>query len=60
MTEIEFMRRLRTDAARELERVKMLAGILPFTYLEWLDERAAALADTIRQYDEALAAKRAP
>jgi|KBSMisStandDraft_5_1062788.scaffolds.fasta_scaffold2318948_2 hypothetical protein len=53
MTEIELLQRLRADAVRELDRVKMLAGILPFTYLEWLDQRAAKLNDTIRQFDQA-------
>ncbi len=54
MTEIELMQRLKADAVRELERVRVLAGILPFNYLEWLDQRAARLGETIRQYDEAL------
>jgi hypothetical protein len=55
MTEVELMQRLRADAVLDLERVKVLAGILPFTYLERLDQRAAALSGMIRQYDDALA-----
>jgi hypothetical protein len=33
MTERELMQRLRADAVRELERVKVLAGVLPFTFM---------------------------
>ena len=54
MTEVDLMRRLRADALKDLERVRVLGGVLPFTYLEWLDKRAATLGDMIRQYDEAL------
>ena len=54
MTEVELMRRLRADAISELGRVKVLAGLLPFTCLEWLDQRAAKLNETIRQYDDYL------
>lgn len=57
---MELMTRLRADAVRDLERVKVLAGILPFNCLEWLDQRAATLNETIRQFDEALAARRFP
>jgi hypothetical protein len=52
------MQRLRADAARDLQLVKVLAGILPFTCLEWLDQRAATLTETIRQFDEALGERR--
>ena len=56
VTELEFMKELRADAIKDLDRVKVLARILPFTYLEWLDQRAATLTDLIRQYDTAVGA----
>lgn len=59
MTEIE-LRKHRSDAVRELERVLVLVTILPFSCLEWLDGRAAALERTIREYDEALSKYQRP
>jgi hypothetical protein len=56
VTDVEFMKRLRSDATQELEWVRVLARILQLTYLEWSDERAAVLEDMIREYDSMLAA----
>jgi hypothetical protein len=57
VTEAELMQHLRADALRDLERVKVLVRILPFEFLEWLDQRAATLNNLIRQFDEVLAHK---
>ena len=55
MTELEFTQKLRADAALELARVKVLAAILPFVFLSWLDSRASKLESVIRQFDDHIA-----
>jgi len=57
MTELEFMQRLRADArqgarAREDAQAHPAGGL----YLDWRNERAAALAGMIREHDGFLAA----
>ena len=60
MNEKESLERRRLAAIRDHERVMVLVRILPLTCLEWLDARAASLAATIRQCDEALAKLEGP
>ena len=53
-TDEKFHRRLRAEAAAELEQVKTLARIVPPLLLEELDQRAARLERAIEQYDQYL------
>ena len=60
MTEIEFMRRLRADAAKQLEIVETVTRLLPDDILDQTIERRVALRKLIREYDEFLSRSQGP
>jgi hypothetical protein len=56
MTEIEFMRHLRSDAARLLERAELITQLLPESVRELaMSERLYTLRSMLWQYDQAIA-----